>query len=140
MATGDNLERREVVTAFLRHAGKILLVRRSDKVGSYQGCWSAISGYLEDPTPLAQAQREIAEETGLTASDIQLIKSGVPLEIPAPELGCCWVVHPFLFDIEEPQRVQLDWENAELRWVEPSVLAEYKTVPKLLDAFEAVSG
>ena len=73
MATGDNLELREVVTAFLRHAGKILLVRRSGKVGSYQGCWSAISGYLEDSTPLAQAQREIAEETGLTAADIQLI-------------------------------------------------------------------
>ena len=64
----------------------------------------------------------------------------MPLEIPAPELGCCWVVHPFLFDIEEPQRVQLDWENTELRCVEPSVLVEYKTVPKLLDAFEAVSG
>ena len=53
------LTRREVVTAFLRARGKILIVRRSRKVGTYQGRWSGISGYLEDPTPHAQVLREI---------------------------------------------------------------------------------
>ncbi len=139
MSANATLERREVVTAFLRHGGKILLVRRSGKVGSYPGCWSAISGYLEDPTPLAQARREIGEETGLSAEDIRLVNRGAPLEIPAPELGCCWVVHPFLFDIADPRRIMLDWENTELRWVEPGALADYRTVPKLLEAFEAVA-
>ena len=133
------LERREVVTAFLRRQGKILLVRRSDRGGSYQGCWAAISGYLEDPTPLEQARREIREETGLADEDVRLISSGQPLEIPAPELGCCWVVHPFLFDVLDTQRLQLDWENTELCWIEPSALVDYKTVPKLQAAYDAAS-
>jgi 8-oxo-dGTP pyrophosphatase MutT (NUDIX family) len=134
------LERREVVTAFLRYRGEILLVRRSDRVGTYQGCWSAISGYLEEPTPLAQAKREIREETGLTEKEARLVKEGEPLEIPAPELGCCWVVHPFLFDIADPEQIRLDWENLELRWVAPSRLKEYETVPKLREAYMAVTG
>lgn len=134
------LERREVVTAFLRHEGRILLVRRSDRVGSYQGRWSAISGYLEDPTALEQVRREIREETGLDDAEAHLVNSGVPLEIPAPELGCCWVVHPFLFDIEGPDRVRLDWENVELRWVLPSALVDYETVPMLREAYESACG
>lgn len=133
------LERREVVTAFLRCRGEILLVRRSDRVGSYRGCWSAISGYLEEPTPLAQARREIREETGLMEEEVLLVSTGAPLEIPAPELGCCWVVYPFLFDIDAPDRIRLDWENLELRWVDPAMLREYETVPKLWEAYMAVA-
>lgn len=128
-----------MVTAFLQHSGKILLVRRSDKVGSYRGCWSAISGYLEDSTTLAQARREIREETGLSEEDVRLVSGGLPLEIEAPELGCCWVVHPFLFDVLDTQRLQLDWENTELCWIEPAELADYQTVPRLREAYDAVS-
>jgi 8-oxo-dGTP pyrophosphatase MutT (NUDIX family) len=135
-----HLERREVVTAFLQREGKILLVRRSGKVGSYQGRWSAISGYLEEPTPLAQARREIREETGLADEDVRLIGSGAPLEIPAPGLGCCWVVHPFLFEIESPDGIRLDWENTELRWIEPSALVEYETVPMLREVYASACG
>ncbi len=134
------LQRREVATAFLRYQGKILVVRRSTRVGSYAGRWSAISGYLEQTSPLAQAQQEIAEETGLQANEIRLISRGEPLEVPAPELGCCWVVHPFLFEIEDPQSVRLDWENLELRWVAPAELSDYDTVPSLREAYLACSG
>lgn len=42
----------EVITAFLRHEGKILLLQRSSEVGSYQGSWAAVSGHLENDTPL----------------------------------------------------------------------------------------
>jgi len=137
MSVTEPLERREVITAFLRHQGKILLVKRSEKVGSYQGRWSAISGYLDDPTPLAQAQREIREETGLETSDIKLIRCGDPLEIPSPEHHCCWVVHPFLFDIKDPQHIRLDWENCESSWIEPASISNYTTVPMLQEAYHA---
>jgi len=137
MPVTEPLEKREVITAFLRHEGKILLVKRSEKVGSYQGHWSAISGYLEDPTPLAQAQREIREETGLETSNIELIRCGKPLEIPSPEHHCCWVVHPFLFDIKAPHQIRLDWENSEFSWVEPASISNYTTVPMLQEAYRA---
>ncbi|ADE15303.1 NUDIX hydrolase [Nitrosococcus halophilus Nc 4] len=129
---------RQVVTVFLEHQGKILLVRRSQRVGSYQGRWSGISGYLEDPTPLAQALREIQEETGLKGEDITLLKSGPPLSVDDPDSPVLWEVHPFLFQVEHPEAIRLDWENTELCWVTPTALSDYPTVPALAEALAQV--
>jgi len=131
------LARREVVSAFLRNAGRVLVVRRSTRVGSYRGRWSAVSGYLEEAAPLAQALREIAEETGLAAPQVELRAAAPPLQVPAPELHTVWVVHPFLFEVSAPDAVRLDWENQELRWVSPAELAELETVPALREALQA---
>ena len=47
---------RRVVTCFLMHQGKLLVLRRSAKVRTYQGKWAGVSGYIEDipamPPPL----------------------------------------------------------------------------------------
>lgn len=126
-----------VVTAFLRHDQRILLVQRSARVGSYQGRWSAISGYLEEVTPLQQARREISEETGLPESEVHLVAAGEAISIPAPELGRLWVVHPFLFDVDDPQHVRLDWENLTCCWVAPHELHKFNTVPGLDQALQA---
>ena len=131
------LDRREVVTAFLSYEGRVLLVRRSGRVGSYRGHWSAISGYLAEATPLAQAWRVISEETGL-AGGVHLIHTGTPLEVPDTKLGVCWVVHPFLFEIEDPEGVHLDWENTELTWAVPEEIDQFKTVPALAEALDSV--
>ena len=131
------MSRVSVVTAFLRHRDRVLLVRRSDRVGTYQGRWSAISGYLEDEVPLKQAYREIREETGLSEDQLKLAATGQPLKIPAPELDRIWVVHPFLFDIHDPQHIRLDWENLESNWVTPRDIPDYPTVPRLSEALSA---
>ncbi len=133
-------QRREVVTAFLRRGGRILIVRRSGRVGSYRGRWSAISGYLEDPSALAQALREIREETGVGESDVRLVCAGEALEVQAPDLGVLWVVHPLLFELAESAEIRLDWENTELAWVEPGRLADFETVPRLPEALRACVG
>lgn len=129
-------KRIQVITAFLRHAGKILLLQRSDKVGSYPGRWAGVSGYLEDATPLAQAFREIREETGLGADEVHLAARATPLEVEAPALGKIWVVHAFLFDVDR-QAVRLDWESVQYQWIEPRCLGDYTTVPMLADALQA---
>ncbi|MDX1746036.1 MAG: NUDIX domain-containing protein, partial [Halobacteriales archaeon] len=63
---GENggTEERHVVTVFLRNAGDVLLLKRSDAVGTYQSRWGAVSGYAEGD-PDAAARWEIGEETGL---------------------------------------------------------------------------
>ena len=132
----DTLQRREVVTAFLRHAGRILLVRRSDRVGTYRGRWSGISGYLEKTEPLDQVRCEIQEETGLAPDSCRLASAGEPLVITDVDIGVQWKVHLFLFDIDDPAAIRLDWENRELVWVEPGELARYPTVPALQEALE----
>jgi 8-oxo-dGTP pyrophosphatase MutT (NUDIX family) len=133
-----NRETRRVVTAFLTCQGKILLVRRSQQVGSHQGLWSGISGYLEAPTPIAQALQEVREETGLKEEELTFLKSGAPLAVADPTSSILWEVHPFLFQIKDPDAIHLDWENTTLRWVDPEDLLQYPTVPGLAEALARV--
>jgi 8-oxo-dGTP pyrophosphatase MutT (NUDIX family) len=126
-----------VVTAFLCHRGRILLLRRSDRVGSYRGRWAAVSGYLEEPTPLAQALREIEEETGIAPAAVTLAAEGRPVAVDDETLQRCWVVHPFLFDLAAPPEIRLDWEHTAFRWASPAEFARLPTVPRLADALAA---
>ena len=127
----------EVVTAFLeRSDGKILLLRRSQKVGSFRGRWAGVSGYLEDPTPEGQAVREIGEETGLPAGAVALRRAGrVVYARDGPRL---WAVHPFRFRVDRPD-VTIDWEHTEFEWVAPSEIERRPVVPKLDRAWAAVA-
>ena len=95
-------ETRRVVTAFLEHEGKILLVRRSQAVRTHQGLWAGISGYLEHG-PLEQALIEIQEETGLEKEDVELQREGQTVDVPYPEHAIRWVAHPFLFHVNRPE-------------------------------------
>ncbi|MFB6095104.1 MAG: NUDIX domain-containing protein, partial [Halodesulfurarchaeum sp.] len=52
-----------VVTVFLRNEGAVLLLRRSEEVGSYPGAWGAVAGHAEGD-PESQALAEVEEETG----------------------------------------------------------------------------
>ena len=131
------METRHVVTCFLTWDGKVLLVRRSEKVGTYRGKWAGISGYLEK-SPQDQALQEIWEEAGLAPSDVRLLKAGETIEAVDEDKGIRWIVHPFLFEIAEPDKIRLDWENVEVRWITPSELSRYETVPKLKQALETV--
>jgi 8-oxo-dGTP pyrophosphatase MutT (NUDIX family) len=132
---------RHVVSCFLlrRDAGedRVLLACRSERVGSYQGRWAAISGYV-DTTPAAQALVEIAEETGLPPDAVRLLRAGEPLTVDDAALGCRWIVHPFLFEVASPEAIRLDWEHTEARWVAPGDVAALATVPRLADALAAV--
>lgn len=131
------IETVHVVTAFLRHDGRILLLQRSGRVGSYRGRWAAVSGYLEEPTALAQALREIEEETRIPPAAVALAAEGQPIAVDDDSLRRRWVVHPFLFDLSSPRPVRLDWEHSAFRWVHPAELAGLPTVPRLAAALAA---
>ena len=133
----DNLEEKHVVTCFLESDGKILLLRRSQQVGSYRGKWAGVSGYVESP-PDKQAMTEIGEETGLDADDVRLLKKGEPLVIDDEDLGTKWVVHPFLFHVNIPGKVKIDWEHKEYQWINSVDIDKYDTVPGLKNTLERV--
>jgi 8-oxo-dGTP pyrophosphatase MutT (NUDIX family) len=127
---------RKVVTCFLRHDGRILVLRRSAKVRTYPGKWAGVSGGIEAATPLAQAYQEVAEEAGLGQDEVELAGQGAPLDVEDLEAGVSWRVHPFLFDVRDPSRVRLDWEHAESRWVHPEEIGTLDTVPKLKETWK----
>jgi len=126
-----------VVTVFLTHSGRVMLGRRSARVGTYKGAWAGISGYIER-LPLEQAFVEIREETGLSKSDIELGGIGIPIVVEDSNLNARWLVHPFLFEVTDPARIQTDWEVEEIRWVEPAELQSLPTVPGLDRALSSV--
>ena len=134
------MEERHVVTCFLEHKGKIPLLRRSQRVGTYRGRWAGVSGYIEEGnTPYAQVLEEIREETGLSEEDVQLMKEGQPLEVIDEEIGRKWIVHPFRFQVTAPDKIRIDWEHTEMKWVDPTDIARYETVPKLAETWARVA-
>ncbi len=128
---------RHVVTCFLESDGEILLLRRSQQVGSYRGRWAGVSGYVET-TPDEQALTEIAEETGLPAEDLQLLRKGETLTVDDEDLGMRWQVHPYLFRIKDRGRIRTDWEAVETAWVAPEDIGAFDTVPRLRETLERV--
>ena len=133
-------EFQDVVTVFLTHRSKILVLKRSREVGTYKGHWAGVSGYLESEDPLKQAYSEMAEEVGLSEQDVTLLKAGKPLEIVDDAQDRAWRVHPFLFSVHEPDTIRLDWENIEMRWILPEEIDQLKTVPALKETLERVIG
>jgi 8-oxo-dGTP diphosphatase len=124
----------KVVTCLLEHDGKILLLKRSNRVGTYQGLWGGVAGYVEEQEdPYDTALKEILEETGLDIDMLTLVKKGPPLEISDTYKGkrYDWIVYPFLFHIKDKNHVRIDWEHEKYQWIHPLEVKKINTVPDL---------
>lgn len=133
----DDSEVIEVVTVFLRHDADVLLLRRSETVGSYSGQWGAVAGHAEGD-PDAAAREEIREETGLDPdSDVTLIRRGDPFDVVDEDLGTRWLVHPYLFDART-REVTTNDETSEHEWVPPTEIVRRETVPELWTSYDRV--
>ena len=128
-----------VVTCLLESEGKILILLRSERVGSYKGKWGGVAGFIETD-PDTQALTEIREETGLQSSDITLVRKGTPLQVEDKALDLKWIVHPYLFHVRDKSKIRIDWEHSEMKWVSPADLGKFDTVPGLKEVLAAVWG
>jgi len=130
------LEEKHVVTCFLEQSKLVLILRRSNRVSTYQRAWAGVSGYIETD-PLDQAYSEIREETGLFKNNIRLVTQGKTIEVVDEKLNRKWIVHPFLFHVLDPDKIMLDWEHTEIKWIKPADLSRYSTVPGLSRALDS---
>jgi 8-oxo-dGTP diphosphatase len=144
--THQALRPTHVVTCFLMrldtNTPHILIVQRSTRVGSYQSQWAGVSGFVEaNVTPDEQAYTEIREETGLQGGQMRMLRRGTVVEHLDPAIERHWYIHPFLFEVLAPDAIHTDWEAVEMRWILPSELSNYETVPKLLEVYNsAING
>jgi 8-oxo-dGTP diphosphatase len=140
------LRQTPVVSCFLlrfeNKEPRLLIVRRSQRVGSYQGHWAAVSGFIEaGVTPDEQAYTEIREETSLQREQVRMLRRGTVVDYADASIGRHWYIHPFLFEVLTPDAIHTDWEAQDMRWIRPSELQEYETVPLLAEAYaSAASG
>ena len=140
----EQLRETHVVSCFLlrkdMHPPHLLIVQRSQRVGSYNARWAGISGFLEaGVTPEEQAFTEIREETGLQGEQVRMLKRGKVVEYEDASIGRHWYIHPFLFEVSAPDAVALDWEAVEMRWIVPSDIHTFQTVPKLEEAYQSAA-
>src|SRR5207248_9060697 len=88
----QSLRPTHVVTSFLMRSDtgepRILIVQRSQRVGSYHGQWAGISGFVEPGvTPDEQAFTEMSEETGLQRDHVRMLRRGVVVEHLEPAVA-----------------------------------------------------
>ena len=120
---------KRVATSILLNRDRILILKRSAAVGSFQHYWSGVSGFVEQgEEPLETSQREVEEETGIPRASLELLTRAPPRLIEKP--GQVFEVYSFLYLCTTDQ-VRLDWENDEFAWVAPEALRDYRTVPWL---------
>ena len=122
----------KIVTSFIKNDGKVLLLKRSDKVKTMRGLWAGVSGIIEgDEEPLKRAKIEIFEELGITEDKIKFLKSSVEMKINSPQYeNHEWEIFPFLFEVKNPI-IKLNWENSEYRWIAKNEIKNYETVPSI---------
>ena len=118
---------KHVVTNIVRSKGRILLLRRSDKVGSYRGQWAGVSGFIEPhERDHEAARRELAEE--VSVENPRFVRRIDPLRFR--DKGTVWCVHPFLVEVRDTA-IKIDWEHQSFEWVRPDEITRYRTVPGL---------
>ncbi len=125
---------RVVTCLLINEKGKLLILKRSDKVRTYKGLWGGVAGYVEEgEDPFETAIKEIKEEIDIPEGDVHLIKKGSPIEFTDVynEKSYDWKVYPFLFKIEKKSKVQIDWEHTEYCWISPFDIARFDMVPHL---------
>jgi len=133
----DDPPETHVVTVFLRNEGEVLLLRRSDAVGSYSGRWGVVAGHAEGH-PDAAVREEIREETGIDPdAETTLVRRGDPFEVIDDDLGTRWVVHPCLFDCTT-RAVEPNEETDEFEWAPPTAILRREAVPDLWRSYDRV--
>ena len=133
------LEERHAVTVFLESEQEILILLRSQKVSTYRGKWGGVSGVIDSHrTPDEQALAEIEEETGLPADIIELRKKGDPLVFDDEKLKVKKVIYPYLFHVKDRDRIRIDWEHTQMKWIQPGEMDNYDTMPRLKETLDRV--
>lgn len=127
----ENVIEKDVATVYLLRGSKILLLKRSDKVSTYAGEYTGISGYVKDgENPLSTAKRELEEEYGI--SDSTLLKEGGPVYVRRDNILI--KIIPYIMTTKT-ENIILNWEYSEYHWIDIEDLKLIKTEPKFKETF-----
>ncbi len=119
---------KDAITVMIRKSDRVLILKRSERVGSCKGRWAGVSGHIEkgDENMEERAMKEVEEETKMR---VKIIRSGEP--ILARDRSVIWRIHPFLAEAKRDEEPEIDWEHSKYRWIKPEEVYDFNTVPKL---------
>ena len=134
-------EKAPVLTCFVKFKEQILLLKRSERVGTYKGKWHTVAGYIDEPKPIQEkALEELEEELDIHIDDISSFAFGEPHEFSDQSAKKSWIVYPVLVELNKSPEVKLDWEHTEFRWILPQEVENYDTVPRLNESLNRALG
>lgn len=118
-----------VIVYLRRPDGKVLLLKRSNKVGFYPLLWSGTGGFLPPgENARERAFVEVGEETGLKKNKLKYVRETMWFKWEDKNYDRVWRIKWFLFDVDKT-KIKKDWETSEYRWIKPENIIEYKTLP-----------
>lgn len=124
-----NIHWAPVVNCVVSYNGKVLLVKRSDKVGFYPNYWNGISGFLDDDRTLKEKViEELEKEIGIGLDQIESMQFGEIFHEPSLDYKKTWIVHPVLVELKTG-KIKTNWEADEYKWVYLDKIDEYEILP-----------
>ena len=130
-----------VVIVFIKYKNLILLLKRSDKVRTYQREWNAVAGYLDEIKPIQEkALEEIQEETKISKENILSIQIRESYKFIDSEINKTWIIVPALAELKNKPEIKLDWEHLEYKWINPKELKNFDLVSNLEESFRRAMG
>ncbi|MGM0604311.1 MAG: NUDIX domain-containing protein [Halobacteriota archaeon] len=128
---------RDIVTAFVRHRGDVLFVRRPADSARTSGHWTVLSAPIDaSRRPLAVARRTIAASTGVDSSGFELAYAGESIEVTDGHRA--ERRYPFLFDSSTRSIASVDGVDA-TAWCPPTDIFDRNTIPALWETYERVA-
>lgn len=127
-----------VLTVFVTYKEKFLLLKRSNKVRTYQGKWNTVAGYLDNPeqTLFEKILEELKEELGITKDQISSYSFGQKYQFTDKKNNKTWIVHPTLVTLLKKPSITLNWEHTEYTWIKADEIKKYDTVPNLKESMK----
>ena len=128
----SNSDSAAVITVFIKYKDEILILKRSDKVSTYQGRWNTVAGYLDELKPIYEKiLEEINEEIGVKKENILSYKIGKSYTFKDIKVNKTWIVYPVIVELKNKPDIKLDWGHTEYKWIKPDELIKYKMVSKI---------
>lgn len=128
-----------VINCVLRHAGRLLVVQRSEGLDYYPGYWTGISGFLDDHRSLEEkVADEIGEELGMPRNMIESVRLGEIFDQEEPQYRKTWIVHPVLVEVGTDE-VRLDWEARHYQWLSLVDIKKLNLLPGFDEVLEKLS-
>jgi hypothetical protein len=124
-----NSEDAPVMNIYAIYDNKLLLVKRSEKVGWLKNRWHVMAGFLDEEKPLREkVLEELSEEVGVS---LDAISSMRVIDHRSVGREKTWIIYSIEIGFITQPSIRLDWEHTGHVWVKKDELSKYELTPEV---------